>query len=151
MHFTSLIGLNYYSALFENIPFILLQKQSVVQNYPSRAVRPDAGRLGRSTMGLTTRFTQCTTVQRLHNPSSTPSTHCQGLQTAIIKLSGWLFYKVLASNVGGPGSIPGQDRDGQHRPLKPHLGIGPFLAALPAARGRPPASAPAAASSDSCH
>jgi hypothetical protein len=26
--------------------------------------------------------------------------------------------------------------------LKPHLGVGPFSAALPAARGRPPASAP---------
>jgi len=38
--------------------------------------------------------------------------------------------------------------------LKPHLGVGPFSAALPAARGRPPTSAPhggsAAASSGSC-
>ncbi len=26
--------------------------------------------------------------------------------------------------------------------LKPHVGVGPFSAALPAARGRPPSSAP---------
>ena len=48
--------------------------------------------------------------------------------------------------VGGREETVSLDR------LKPHLGVGPFSAALPAARGRPPTSAPrsAAASSGSC-
>ncbi len=50
--------------------------------------------------------------------------------------------------VGGREETVSTDR------LKPHLGVGPFSAALPAACGRPPTSAPrggsAAASSGSC-
>jgi hypothetical protein len=33
----------------------------------------------------------------------------QMFRIAINKLSGWLFSRVLASHVGGPGLIPGQD------------------------------------------
>jgi hypothetical protein len=32
-----------------------------------------------------------------------------GSYVAIIKLSGWLFSRVLASHAGGPGWIPGRD------------------------------------------
>jgi hypothetical protein len=38
--------------------------------------------------------------------------------------------------VGGSEETVSIDR------MEPHLGVGPFSAALPAARGRPPASAP---------
>ncbi len=44
--------------------------------------------------------------------------------------------KFLRLAVGGREETVSIDR------LKPHLGVGPFTAALPAARGRPPASAP---------
>ncbi len=56
--------------------------------------------------------------------------------------------KYLRLAVGGREETVSIDR------LKPHLGVGTFSAALPAARGRPPTSAPhggsAAASSGSC-
>jgi hypothetical protein len=56
--------------------------------------------------------------------------------------------KYFRLSVGGREEAVSIDR------LKPHLGVGPFSAALPAARGRPPTPAPrggsAAASSGSC-
>jgi hypothetical protein len=45
-------------------------------------------------------------------------------------------------SMDGPLAVGGREETVSIDPLKPHLGAGPFSAALPAACGHPPASAP---------